>query len=106
MDAIEKVIVRTNRVYRRTDLGAKALQSERSIPSWFRSILDAVSGETHFNAICETMGSHSRRQVLEWLDQLETLGFVDLVAFTLSAPGPDTTGTFSFHAMRMQGRAA
>jgi hypothetical protein len=66
--------------YRRTQEGARALRSQRSVPAWYRSMLDLMPRETARSAICEGMSAHPRNQVLAWLDELETLGFVERVA--------------------------
>ena len=77
--------------YRRTQEGARALRSQRSVPAWYRSMLDLMPRETDRSAICEGMGAHPRKQVLAWLDELETLGFVERVA-PAAAPGDERTG--------------
>jgi hypothetical protein len=77
-----------DRIYCRTPAGDRALQSERSIPDWFRAILVLVAGLVSSGAICGGMRSHSQKQVLNWIDQLETLGFIERMILPPS-PIPD-----------------
>jgi hypothetical protein len=67
----------SNPIYRRTAAGDRALKSERSVPDWFRAVLVLVAGLVSSGAICGGMPSHSQKQVLNWIDQLETLGFIE-----------------------------
>ncbi|HYN11592.1 MAG TPA: hypothetical protein VET51_02995 [Burkholderiales bacterium] len=99
------MIIKTDRVYRRTEAGLRALGSEKSVPIWYRRILGLMDGETPSDAVLGNMYPYASRQTLDWLDELETLGFTELVAFT-SSPSPDTTGNFSMLSMRAQQRAA
>jgi hypothetical protein len=64
-----------------------------------------MDGETPSDAVLGKMYPYASRQILDWLDELETLGFAELVTFT-SSPSPDTTGNFSMLSMRAQQRAA
>jgi hypothetical protein len=68
-----------DRIYCRTPGGDRALQSERSVPHWFRAILVLVGGQVTSSAICNGMCGHSQEQVLSWIDQLETLGFIERI---------------------------
>jgi hypothetical protein len=81
-----------DRIYCRTPAGDRALQSERSVPDWFRAILVLVGGQRTSTAICSGMPSHSRQQVLNWIDQLETLGFIARMIFPPSST-PDSIAT-------------
>jgi hypothetical protein len=79
-----------DRVYCRTPAGDRALKSKGSVPEYFRAILVLVTGLVSSSAICVRMRGHSQKQVLIWLDQLETLGFVDRMMPPPSAtPGAD-----------------
>lgn len=69
----------TDRMYRLTTAGKLALQAKRSVPGWYRTILAMIPGETPSSAICATLSAHPSKQVMAWLEQLETLGFVALV---------------------------
>ena len=97
-------MIRTDRIYRRTEAGIKALESAKSVPGWFRAMLSLISGETHSNVICGGMCSYSQRQVLDWLDELETLGFVELLVVASSSP--DETRDFSMPSMLAHEQAA
>lgn len=99
------MIIKTDRVYRRTEAGLRAVESEKSVPIWYRRILSLMDGETPSDAVLGNMYPYASRQILDWLDELETLGFTELVAFT-SSPSPDATGNFSMLSMRAQQRAA
>ena len=64
-------------IYRLTAAGASALQSARSVPDWYRQILQKVEGDATSSEIVARMANHPTRQVLQWIEQLETLGFVE-----------------------------
>jgi hypothetical protein len=66
-----------DRIYCRTLAGDRALESELSVPDWFRAILVLVGGQVTSGAICSGMCVHSQKQVLSWIDELETLGFIE-----------------------------
>lgn len=68
--------IQTKRTYRLTDTGIRAVQAERSVPGWYRTILAMMEGDTPAERICEILSAHAKKQVLAWLDQLETLGFI------------------------------
>lgn len=99
------MIIKTDRVYRRTEAGLRAIDSQKSVPIWYRRILSLIEGDTPSDAVLGNMYPYASGQILDWLDELETLGFTELVAFT-SSPSPDTTGNFSMLSMRAQHRAA
>lgn len=64
--------------YRLTPAGMKALKAERSVPSWYWSILCLVECEIAVGAMLKLMPAESPKQVLAWMDELETLGFIEL----------------------------
>lgn len=67
-------------VYRITDAGTKALKAKDSVPSWYRAILKHfVDGEKASVALCRLVKRHPAQRVLVWLDELDTLGFVEAV---------------------------
>ena len=72
--------IATTRIYRLTDTGLLAVRAERSVPRWYRTILAMIEGDTPSERICELLGAHTRKQVLAWLDELQTLGFLAHVA--------------------------
>lgn len=65
------------RIYRLTAAGTSALQSARSVPDWYRDILRLVQGDPTSNEIIARTTIHPGKEVLQWIEQLETLGFVE-----------------------------
>lgn len=65
------------RIYRLTAAGTSALQSARSVPDWYRDILRLVQGDPTSSEIIARMTIHPGKEVLQWIEQLETLGFVE-----------------------------
>jgi hypothetical protein len=66
------------RTYQRTVAGfaaSKDGKSGLSLP--FRRILSLLDGGTHFTVIRAGMGTCHDEQLVGWLDQLETLGFIE-----------------------------
>jgi hypothetical protein len=56
----------------------KAWSSAQSgLPEHFRRILDLMRGAPDSAQLCSGMRGHTEEQVQDWLDQLETLGFVE-----------------------------
>ena len=65
----------TTRIFRLTDAGLRALQSPASgLPATYRRVLAQVSTAARADEIF--VEGQSQKQVLEWLDQLDTLCFV------------------------------
>lgn len=65
-------------MYRRTELGRRALESERSgLPAGFRRILGLLESEIATAELLHDVHELPVAQVLDWLDQLETLGFIE-----------------------------
>lgn len=91
------------RLYRLTRTGKLALEAKRSVPGWYRTILAMIEGDTPAGAICETLSAHPRKQVIAWLDQLETLGFVEPAEPAAAAPA---SGDFGFDVVLARQRAA
>ncbi|HSA89548.1 MAG TPA: hypothetical protein VLF42_06560 [Burkholderiales bacterium] len=67
----------TIRIFRLTAAGTSALHSARSVPDWYRSILRLVQADATSSEIIAGMTQHPGREVLKWIEQLETLGFVE-----------------------------
>lgn len=68
------------RVYLLTEAGSRVWESPWSgLPAHYRQILGLVQSETDADEIHVGMQSHSRRQINDWLDELDTLGFVTWV---------------------------
>ena len=66
------------RIYRRTESGRRALESERSgLPAGFRRILGLLENEIATAEFLREVREFPIAQVLDWLDQLETLGFIE-----------------------------
>lgn len=65
------------RIYRLTAAGTSALHSARSVPNWYRDILSLVQADPTSSEIIAGMTHHPSKEVLEWIEQLETLGFVE-----------------------------
>ena len=83
--------IATNRTYRLATAGVRALASERSVPAWYRTILGLIQGETAVSVVRESMNIEPAKQVFAWIDELETLGFIELVvpaAPPVEAPEP------------------
>jgi len=95
----------TDRMYRLTTAGTLALQAKRSVPGWYRTILAMIPGETPASAICATLGAHSSKQVMAWLEQLETLGFLALVD-RAGAPAEQASADFGFDVVLAHQQAA
>jgi len=60
-----------------TAAGISALHSARSVPNWYRDILSLVQADPTASEIMAGMTHHPSKEVLEWIEQLETLGFVE-----------------------------
>lgn len=100
------MINRTDRIYRRTQAGVRALKSRNSVPEWYRVVLKSIRGRTGSGAICAAVGAYPEKQVRHWLEELETLGFVQTIGSAPSLPSPDITGRFSLYSLRVQQHAA
>ena len=96
----------TTRTYRLTAAGVKALKSKRSVPVWYRAVLRLVDDETPSASIIAGMSAYPRRQVQAWIEQLETLGFLELIV-RASADSPDAPDEGAFDAVlrRLQAMA-
>lgn len=69
------------RTYVLTKAGAKAWASRRSgLPAHYRQILGMIRSAIHADEIHLAMPSHPRSQVDNWLDELDTLGFISLTS--------------------------
>lgn len=71
--------------YRLTAAGKRALESERSVPAWYRAVLAVFHGDMTAN---EVLSSVSSDEALTWLTQLDTLGFVEQVFAVEPGPAP------------------
>lgn len=72
-----------DRIYRRTTAGSRAWESSASGLSLpFRRILSLIESDTHFSVVQTGMGSLRAEQLAYWLEQLQTLGFVESTGAT------------------------
>ncbi|MGH8668913.1 MAG: hypothetical protein ACREUH_06725 [Burkholderiales bacterium] len=74
------------RKYRRTEAGRKAWESQQSgLPAAYRRILGLMHAAAYSDEVLGAMQEFSARQVLDWLDELDTLGFVEALPFAAGA---------------------
>ena len=76
-----------HRIYQRTDNGRKAWEEEVGLPFAYRKILGLIDHPTYSDEIVKSMSQNSGEQVLAWLDELESLGFVACAFVALGADG-------------------
>ncbi len=82
-------------IYRRTDAGSRAWESnDASLPAEYRRILGLLQFETHSNAVRAALRRHTDEDIFAWLADLEKLGLVVSEQVT-SKHDLDFTGTFS-----------
>lgn len=68
------------RTYVLTIAGSKARASRRSgLPAHYRQILELIRSAINDDEIHLALRSHPRQQIDDWLDELDTLGFVTLM---------------------------
>ena len=68
------------RTYVLTKAGSKARASRRSgLPTHYRQILELIRSVINEDEIHSALPSHPPRQVDDWLDELDTLGFIAVV---------------------------
>lgn len=66
------------RKYRQTEAGRKAWESRNSgLPGAYRRILGLVQSVTCADEIFAGMQEYAGKQVQDWLDELETLCFIE-----------------------------
>lgn len=96
----------TERTYRLLPTGTRALGSEKSVPAWYRAILGRLQGETTSGEIVDAMSGRSRKEVLRWIDELETLGFVELVVPAAPEAPAEATAELGFDTLPARLQAA
>lgn len=65
-------------VYWLTHTGLRALRcADSGLPAHYRSILAAIHGPSDVAAIHAAVHGSNERHLAAWLDELETLGFVE-----------------------------
>jgi hypothetical protein len=73
---------------------------------WYRAVLRLVRDETPSASIMDGMSAYPRRQVLAWIEQLETLGFLELmVRAPADSPATSEQGAFDAVLRRLQAMA-
>lgn len=66
-------------LYRRTDNGLRAWECPDSgLPRGYRRILGFIEMPTYVEAIVAHLCDYPPKQIHDWLDELETLGFIDI----------------------------
>lgn len=78
------------RTYQRTETGRKALESRNSgLPAAYRRILGVVQNVASSEEIVAALPEYPERQLSSWLDELETLCFLEALPFDAepSTPG-------------------
>lgn len=92
----------TERIYRRTEAGNEAWQTQdRNVPVEYRRILEVVGRGAHEAVIRTSLRDYPAQDVSEWLTNVEELGLIE------SAPsGPkedlDFTGQFKIANVRAE----
>lgn len=84
------------REYRITDAGAKALEARASVPTWYRAVLAYIAASQKPAAPFHVLGRHPAQRIRMWLDELETLGFIEAVA-----GGPSFQAKYAPYARRL-----
>ena len=92
--------------YRITQAGRNALASQRSVPDRYRAILGLLRSDTGFSAIRGAMPAQGSKQVRDWIDQMETLGFLELVDPGARAPASEASIDFGFDRLLAHQRVA
>jgi hypothetical protein len=71
-------VAKVERIYRRTHAGLRACVAENSgLSAQYRCILGLMEGDTHSDMFRKVLACYSEKQVFGWLDELQTLGFVE-----------------------------
>jgi hypothetical protein len=74
------------RIYQRTESGRRAWADEKSgLPTAYRKILGLINQAIDSHEVINSMSEDSEKQVLAWLDELESLCFVACSSPTLAA---------------------
>jgi hypothetical protein len=92
--------------YRITQAGRNALESPRSVPDRYRAILGLLRTDTGYSAICGAMPAQGPKQVRTWVEQMETLGFLEVVDPAGRAPASVASTDFGFDRLLEAQRVA
>jgi hypothetical protein len=84
------------RIFRRTEAGRAACEDHNSgLPAQYRAILGVIDTDTHSDVLRGLLcRRYSETQIVEWVAELLTLGFVQSVPET-AEHGTDFTSGFS-----------
>jgi len=93
------------RTYRLLPSGTRALGSEKSVPTWYRAILGLLRGEMTSSEIVDAMSGYPRKEVLKWIDELETLEFVERLVPDAPEAAAEVTADFGFDRLLARLRA-
>ena len=68
---------RREAIYWRTHAGLRAWAcADSGLPAHYRRVLGAIHAPTNVAAIGAAVSASSERELLGWLDELDTLGFI------------------------------
>lgn len=90
------VVATTERIYRRTEAGRKAWETQNaSVPLECRRVLGLITSETHTDEVRARLRRYSDDDVIDLLEDLENRGLVESEPM---APDQDLdfTGSFTF----------
>ena len=98
---------KADRIYRRTDEGVRAYENQSSgLPNHHRSILGLIESDTHSELIRTTLRRrYPEGKIFDWLDELQTLGFLESEPVT-ARHDLDFTGGFNISELRAMQKAA
>lgn len=93
----------TERIYRRTEAGLRAYESPDSgLPGHHRAILGLIEADTHSSVMTTSLlRRHPEKQIFDWLDELQKLGFVESRPVAANHD-LDFTGGFSIAEIRAE----
>ncbi len=90
-------MLHNTRQYRITNAGAKALKAKASVPAWYRAVLAHIDASGSAPAgKSRTIGRHPAHRIRMWLDEMETLGFIEAVN-----GGPSLQAKYASYAKRL-----
>ena len=97
----------TERIYRRTEGGVRAYESESSsLLEHHRCILGLIETETHADLIRTTLRRrYPESKICDWLDELQTMGFLESEPVS-ARHDLDFTGGFNIAELRAMQKAA
>lgn len=74
---------RMERIYRRTHEGLRAWENQNSgLRTEYRRILALIEGDTHSDVVRTSLSRYPDKQIYDWLEELQTLGFVESESVT------------------------